>query len=153
MRWNKACVTFIVYNDKCVCLERNNSSCSNYSLAISLVNSRVHNDDDSNNNCGISTWQLNYFFIVFFFLLQVSFSYSRGLREEWNVVKIDGFDVKDDPKRYYIIQINLANQKIKEIYNSNASDFLSLCVLARRGAIEHEIATEWCSSSTVPARL
>ncbi|XP_024945567.1 fringe glycosyltransferase isoform X2 [Cephus cinctus] len=29
---------------------------------------------------------------------QVSFSYSKGSRDEWNVVKIDGFDEKDDPK-------------------------------------------------------
>ncbi|KZC14509.1 Fringe glycosyltransferase, partial [Dufourea novaeangliae] len=31
---------------------------------------------------------------------QVSFSYSKGPRDEWNILKIDGFDMKDDPKRY-----------------------------------------------------
>ncbi|EGI70707.1 Fringe glycosyltransferase [Acromyrmex echinatior] len=30
---------------------------------------------------------------------QVSFSYSKGPRDEWNILKIDGFDMKDDPKR------------------------------------------------------
>lgn len=33
-------------------------------------------------------------------LFQVSFSYSKGPRDEWNILKIDGFDMKDDPKRY-----------------------------------------------------
>ncbi|XP_026826014.1 fringe glycosyltransferase isoform X2 [Ooceraea biroi] len=30
---------------------------------------------------------------------QISFSYSKGPRDEWNVLKIDGFDMKNDPKR------------------------------------------------------
>ncbi|XP_033219919.1 fringe glycosyltransferase isoform X2 [Belonocnema kinseyi] len=38
---------------------------------------------------------------------QVSFSYSKGTRDEWNVVKIDGFDVTDDPKRFRSIHCHL----------------------------------------------
>lgn len=34
------------------------------------------------------------------FVFQVSFSYSKGPRDEWNILKIDGFDMKNDPKRY-----------------------------------------------------
>nr|KAF7425054.1 hypothetical protein H0235_007492 [Vespula pensylvanica] len=30
---------------------------------------------------------------------QVSFSYSKGARDEWNILKIDGFDTKEDPRR------------------------------------------------------
>ncbi|KAJ8682859.1 hypothetical protein QAD02_018651, partial [Eretmocerus hayati] len=29
---------------------------------------------------------------------QVSFSYSKGSRDDWNVVKVDGFSTADDPK-------------------------------------------------------
>lgn len=39
--------------------------------------------------------ELKYSFYVF----QVSFSYSKGPRDEWNILKIDGFNMKDDPKR------------------------------------------------------
>lgn len=38
---------------------------------------------------------------------QVSFSYSKGPRDEWNILKIDGFDVKDDPKRFKSIHCHL----------------------------------------------
>ncbi|KAL7297828.1 hypothetical protein TKK_0008861 [Trichogramma kaykai] len=31
---------------------------------------------------------------------QVSFSYAKGPKDEWNVVKIDGFDKKKDPSRF-----------------------------------------------------
>uniref|UniRef100_A0A182IPU1 Fringe-like glycosyltransferase domain-containing protein n=1 Tax=Anopheles atroparvus TaxID=41427 RepID=A0A182IPU1_ANOAO len=37
---------------------------------------------------------------------QVSFSYAR-MRDEWNVVKVDGFDVKTDPKRIYSLHCYL----------------------------------------------
>ncbi|XP_059613246.1 fringe glycosyltransferase isoform X2 [Phlebotomus argentipes] len=37
---------------------------------------------------------------------QVSFSYSR-MKNEWNVVKIDGFDLKTDPKRFYSLHCHL----------------------------------------------
>ena len=39
-------------------------------------------------------------------MFQVSFSYSKGPRDEWNILKIDGFDMKDDPKRYDLINTN-----------------------------------------------
>ncbi|XP_014469070.1 PREDICTED: fringe glycosyltransferase [Dinoponera quadriceps] len=38
---------------------------------------------------------------------QVSFSYSKGSRDEWNILKIDGFDLKDDPKRFKSIHCHL----------------------------------------------
>lgn len=38
---------------------------------------------------------------------QVSFSYSKGPRDEWNIVKIDGFDPKDDPNRFRSIHCRL----------------------------------------------
>ncbi|XP_043269415.1 fringe glycosyltransferase isoform X2 [Venturia canescens] len=38
---------------------------------------------------------------------QVSFSYSKGPRDDLNVVKIDGFDPKDDPKRFKSIHCRL----------------------------------------------
>lgn len=38
---------------------------------------------------------------------QVSFSYSKGPRDEWNILKIDGFDMKDDPKRFRSIHCHL----------------------------------------------
>ncbi|XP_018376065.1 PREDICTED: fringe glycosyltransferase [Trachymyrmex cornetzi] len=38
---------------------------------------------------------------------QVSFSYSKGPRDEWNILKIDGFDMKDDPKRFKSIHCHL----------------------------------------------
>ncbi|XP_058057527.1 fringe glycosyltransferase [Anopheles bellator] len=37
---------------------------------------------------------------------QVSFSYAR-MRNEWNVVKVDGFDLKTDPKRIYSLHCHL----------------------------------------------
>ncbi|XP_058122172.1 fringe glycosyltransferase [Anopheles ziemanni] len=37
---------------------------------------------------------------------QVSFSYAR-MRDEWNVVKVDGFDLKTDPKRIYSLHCYL----------------------------------------------
>ncbi|CAD7082055.1 unnamed protein product [Hermetia illucens] len=37
---------------------------------------------------------------------QVSFSYAR-MKNEWNVVKIDGFDMKTDPKRFYSLHCHL----------------------------------------------
>ncbi|XP_055373299.1 fringe glycosyltransferase [Condylostylus longicornis] len=37
---------------------------------------------------------------------QVSFSYAR-MKNEWNVVKIDGFDQKTDPKRFYSLHCHL----------------------------------------------
>lgn len=37
---------------------------------------------------------------------QVSFSYAR-MRNEWNVVKVDGFDLKTDPKRIYSLHCYL----------------------------------------------
>ncbi|XP_055845041.1 fringe glycosyltransferase [Episyrphus balteatus] len=37
---------------------------------------------------------------------QVSFSYAR-MKNEWNVVKVDGFDLKTDPKRFYSLHCNL----------------------------------------------
>uniref|UniRef100_A0A1B0CB62 Myosin class i heavy chain n=2 Tax=Lutzomyia longipalpis TaxID=7200 RepID=A0A1B0CB62_LUTLO len=37
---------------------------------------------------------------------QVSFSYAR-MKNEWNVVKIDGFDTKTDPKRFYSLHCHL----------------------------------------------
>nr|XP_031849800.1 fringe glycosyltransferase-like [Nomia melanderi] len=41
------------------------------------------------------------------FAEQVSFSYSKGPRDEWNILKIDGFDMKDDPKRFRSIHCHL----------------------------------------------
>ncbi|XP_014611767.1 PREDICTED: fringe glycosyltransferase [Polistes canadensis] len=38
---------------------------------------------------------------------QVSFSYSKGARDEWNILKIDGFDMKEDPKRFKSIHCHL----------------------------------------------
>ncbi|XP_043252350.1 fringe glycosyltransferase [Colletes gigas] len=38
---------------------------------------------------------------------QVSFSYSKGSRDEWNILKIDGFDMMDDPKRFRSIHCHL----------------------------------------------
>ncbi|XP_015121360.1 fringe glycosyltransferase isoform X1 [Diachasma alloeum] len=38
---------------------------------------------------------------------QVSFSYSKDPRDEWNVVKIDGFRLKDDPNRFRSIHCRL----------------------------------------------
>ena len=38
---------------------------------------------------------------------QVSFSYSKGPRDEWNILKIDGFDMKNDPKRFRSIHCHL----------------------------------------------
>ncbi|KXJ69665.1 hypothetical protein RP20_CCG026215 [Aedes albopictus] len=37
---------------------------------------------------------------------QVSFSYAR-MKNEWNVVKVDGFDLKTDPKRIYSLHCYL----------------------------------------------
>lgn len=37
---------------------------------------------------------------------QVSFSYSR-IKDQWNVVKIDGFDLKTDPKRFFSLHCHL----------------------------------------------
>lgn len=37
---------------------------------------------------------------------QVSFSYAR-MKNEWNVVKVDGFDLKTDPKRIYSLHCHL----------------------------------------------
>jgi fringe len=38
---------------------------------------------------------------------QVSFSYAK-MRNEWNVVKIDGgFDLETDPKRFYSLHCHL----------------------------------------------
>lgn len=37
---------------------------------------------------------------------QVSFSYAL-MKKEWNVVKIDGFDTKTDPKRFYSLHCHL----------------------------------------------
>ncbi|XP_057325172.1 fringe glycosyltransferase [Microplitis mediator] len=41
---------------------------------------------------------------------QISFSYSKGPRVEWNIVKIDGFDLKDDPNRFRSIHCRLFRQ-------------------------------------------
>ncbi|XP_078046871.1 fringe glycosyltransferase [Augochlora pura] len=41
------------------------------------------------------------------FAEQVSFSYSKGPRDEWNILEIDGFDMKDDPKRFRSIHCHL----------------------------------------------
>ncbi|XP_058797189.1 fringe glycosyltransferase isoform X2 [Phymastichus coffea] len=38
---------------------------------------------------------------------QVSFSYSKGPRDDWNVVKIDGFSTADDPKRFRSLHCHL----------------------------------------------
>ncbi|KAF7398374.1 hypothetical protein HZH66_006271 [Vespula vulgaris] len=38
---------------------------------------------------------------------QVSFSYSKGARDEWNILKIDGFDTKEDPRRFKSIHCHL----------------------------------------------
>ncbi|XP_076243485.1 fringe glycosyltransferase [Calliopsis andreniformis] len=38
---------------------------------------------------------------------QVSFSYSKGPRDELNILKIDGFDMKEDPKRFRSIHCHL----------------------------------------------
>ncbi|XP_043471367.1 fringe glycosyltransferase isoform X2 [Leptopilina heterotoma] len=38
---------------------------------------------------------------------QVSFSYSKGSKDEWNVVKIDGFNPRDDPTRFRSIHCHL----------------------------------------------
>lgn len=43
------------------------------------------------------------FKIFFMFVFQVSFSYSKGPRDEWNILKINGFDMKNDPKRYTLL--------------------------------------------------
>lgn len=37
---------------------------------------------------------------------QASFSYAK-MKNEWNVVKIDGFDLKTDPKRFYSLHCHL----------------------------------------------
>ncbi|XP_074102919.1 fringe glycosyltransferase isoform X1 [Cotesia typhae] len=41
---------------------------------------------------------------------QISFSYSKGPRDEWNIVKIDGFDLKNDPNRFRSIHCRLFRQ-------------------------------------------
>ncbi|XP_014205233.1 fringe glycosyltransferase isoform X2 [Copidosoma floridanum] len=41
---------------------------------------------------------------------QVSFSYSKGPRDDWNVVKVDGFSVRDDPKRFKSLHCHLFPQ-------------------------------------------
>lgn len=72
------------------------------------------------------------------FLLQVSFSYSKGPRDEWNILKIDGFDMKDDPKRYHLIDIDIVENFVcmnsaysSEIEKSSGRNFyrlyLSIC--------------------------
>lgn len=40
------------------------------------------------------------------FSLQVSFSYRRN-KNEWNVVKVDGFDTQKDPTRIYSLHCHL----------------------------------------------
>ncbi|KAL5290952.1 MFNG family protein [Megaselia abdita] len=37
---------------------------------------------------------------------QVSFSYAR-MKNEWNIIKVDGFDLKKDPKRFYSLHCHL----------------------------------------------
>ncbi|XP_011496878.1 PREDICTED: fringe glycosyltransferase isoform X2 [Ceratosolen solmsi marchali] len=41
---------------------------------------------------------------------QVSFSYSKGPRDDWNIVKIDGFSIRDDPKRFKSLHCHLFPQ-------------------------------------------
>lgn len=38
---------------------------------------------------------------------QVSFSYAKMKNDDWNIVKIDGFDLKTDPKRFFSIHCHL----------------------------------------------
>ncbi|XP_048505028.1 fringe glycosyltransferase [Athalia rosae] len=38
---------------------------------------------------------------------QISFSFSKNTKDEWNIVKIDGFDLKYDPKRFKSIHCHL----------------------------------------------
>ncbi|XP_046478112.1 fringe glycosyltransferase [Neodiprion pinetum] len=38
---------------------------------------------------------------------QISFSFSKNAKDEWNIVKIDGFDLKYDPKRFKSIHCYL----------------------------------------------
>lgn len=37
---------------------------------------------------------------------QVSFSYAH-MKNQWNVIKVDGFDLKTDPKRFYSLHCQL----------------------------------------------
>lgn len=38
---------------------------------------------------------------------QVSFSYAKMKNDDWNIVKIDGFDKKTDPKRFFSLHCHL----------------------------------------------